>query len=269
MRKGPYCWMDKEKLAALKYSPQQIGAMRRRVRSAFLSRSEHVTCGKITCMSDSDLRLLHELYDSVFLADYFKTRFTGVLTFSLSTRMSKSAGKTISPKNLVAMPPGGENYEVRMGIKLFFQYYGINRDKTVNGIRTRDALEAFQIVFEHELCHLIELHLYRRSSCKQNRFREIARNLFGHTDSYHRLPTAAEIAGARYDLDAGDRVSFSHEGKTLWGIVHRINQRATVMVPDREGHYRDRQGHRYSKWYVPLSLLQKTRESRAGSRESE
>jgi hypothetical protein len=249
--------MGAEQLAALKYSPKQITGMREEVRRAFMAKSERVKCGQITCMADSDLRLLYEIYDYVFLEDYFKTTFTGVLTFSLSTRMSKSAGKIISPRNLRALPPGQEHYEVRMGIKLFFQYYGLSREKTVNGIRTKDALEAFQIVFEHELCHLIELHLYRQSSCHQNRFKTIARNLFGHTESYHRLPTAAEIAGDRYDLAPGDQVSFNHEGEILQGVIQRINQRATVMVRDKKGQYRDRQGHRYTKWYVPLPMLKK------------
>ncbi len=250
--------MKAEQIAALQYSPEQITGMRDRIRHDFLARSKHVTGGQITCMANSDLRLLYELYDTVFLANYFKATFTGVLTFSLSTRMSKSAGKIISPRNLRDLQPGQEHYEVRMGIRLFFQYYESNREKTVNGIRTRDALEAFQIVFEHELCHLIELHLYRQSSCKQNRFKTIARNLFGHTESYHRLPTSAEIAGDRYGLAAGDRVCFNHEGETMQGVIHRINQRATVMVPDKEGQYRDRQGHRYTKWYVPLAALKKT-----------
>ena len=215
-----------------------------------LEASANISGGMITRLSNRDLVLLFELYDSVFLEGFFKENFRGKLTFSLSRRMSKSAGKVISPGNLAHLRPEQECYELRLSIDFFFNYAALEREKVVNGIASRDALEALQLVFEHELCHLLELHLFKRSSCRGNRFKQIAANLFGHTESYHHLPTVREIAGEKYGLSVGDTVRFMLEGRLLEGVISRITKRATVMVRDKKGDYRDQQGHRYSKWYV-------------------
>jgi predicted SprT family Zn-dependent metalloprotease len=244
-------------LPSVKNSPQEAARKREEVRRALIAQSKNIDSGVINRMADSDLRLLFELYDAVFLERYFAMNFAGSITFSLSARMSKSAGKTIYPKNLKSLKPDQEKYELRMGIVLFFKYDQLSRDKKVNGLRTGDSLEAFQLVFEHELCHLIELHFYRESNCKRERFKTIARNLFGHTESYHQLPTSGEIAEEKYNLRVGDRVVFTCETGKVEGVIQRINKRATVMVPDKKGDYRDQQGQRYAKWYVPLPLLKK------------
>lgn len=249
--------MKQINLPATKYSPQEAARKREEVRRTFISASKNVDSGVISRMAESDLRLLFALYDDVFLDRYFEKNFTGTLVFSLSARMSKSAGKTIYPKNLKSLKPEQEKFELRMGIALFFKYDQLSRDKKVNGLYTRDSLEAFQLVFEHELCHLIELQIYKESNCKKERFRSIAYNLFGHTESYHQLPTSREIAEEKYDLKVGDRVAFTCETGKFEGIIQRINKRATVMVHDKKGDYRDQQGHRYTKWYVPLQILRK------------
>ena len=41
----------------------------------------------------------------------------------------------------------------------------------------------------------------------------------------------------------------------LTGVITYVGKTATVMVPDSRGAYRDRQGHRYAKFRVPLPLL--------------
>ncbi len=249
--------MKQISLPAIKYSSREAARKREAVRRAFISASKNVDSGVITRMADTDLRILFEIYDAEFLERYFEKNFAASITFSLSARMSKSAGKTIYPKNLKSLKPDQEKYELRMGINLFFKYDQLSRDKKVNGLHTRDSLEAFQLVFEHELCHLIELHLFRESNCMRERYKSIAFNLFGHTESYHQLPTSREIAEEKFDLRIGDRVVFVCEMGKLEGVIQRINKRATVMVPDKKGDYRDQQGHRYTKWYVPLPLLKK------------
>jgi len=250
--------MRKTDLLTLHYPPSQIMARREEVRRELLRQSPHLSGGRITRIFQSDLKLLFELYDRFFFRNYFRDHFTGQLRFSLSTRMTKSAGMTLYPRNLDKLSPQEERYELRISAVLLFNYERLERDKVVNGINTRDSLEALQLVFEHELCHLIELHCFKESSCRQERFQSLAFNLFGHTESCHRLPLMSEIATAKYGLSIGDQVSFQAEGKTFLGFIRRINRRATVMVPDARGIYRDRAGKRYSKYYVPLSLLKKS-----------
>ena len=100
-----------------------------------------------------------------FLRIILETNSRKVLRFPCPLRMTSAAGKTIYSRKIKQLQEIEKTYEIRMGIKFFFQYYKVERDKIVSGINTVDSLEAFQIVFEHELCHLMEFHLYNESSC--------------------------------------------------------------------------------------------------------
>lgn len=247
--------MDKSRLALLAYTKGEISAGRAAVRAALPAVSGNLTGGFIDRIAASDLRLLFNLYDSRFLGRYFQDLFPGRLTFSLSSRMTRNAGKIIYPRNIATLDPGEESYELRLGVDFFFRYYEISREKRVNGIKTADALEALQLVLEHEICHLVELHCYGSSNCRRERFRTLAGNLFGHIESYHHLPTVSEIAGRRYGFRPGDRVSFRSAEGVLTGVIQRVNKRATVMVLNPHGDFRDSLGRRYTKWYVPLAEL--------------
>ncbi len=229
------------------------------MRRGLLEKSAHITGGSITNIYRSDLALLFGLYDQIFFQSYFRDHFAGKLLFSLSPRMTRSAGKIIYPKNLKALTPEEERYELRISVILLFSYESLPRDKVVNGIKTADSLEALQLVFEHELCHLIELHCFKESSCRRPRFQTLAFNIFGHTDSCHQLPVTAEIGREKYGISVGDEVSFLIDGEKYSGVISRITRRATVMVPHKSGDFQDREGKRYCKYYVPLSMLRKNR----------
>jgi len=247
--------MITENIKDLKYSSSEIINKRNIIRNKFIIQSKNVATGNIQSMSNDDLRILFRLYDSEFFNDYFTGKFNGKLTFSLSTRMTSAAGKTIYSKKIKLLQVGEEEYEIRMGIKFFFQYYEVDRDKIVSGINTKDSLEAFQIVFEHELCHLIELHIYKESSCKKTRFKIMVNNLFAHTDVFHQLPSQKEITSQKYGVKIGQKVSFTCDGKNHNGFIYKINKRATVMVNDSKGTFRDGKGNAYTKWYVPFEKL--------------
>lgn len=240
------------------YPPPEITARRELVRRDLLRGSPHLDCGHLRRLRPPDLELLFDLYDRHFLAGYFRRHFKGQILFSLSTRMTSSAGKTVYPRDLKTLSPQEERYELRISALLLSGYERLDREKSVNGINTGDSLQALQLILEHELCHLIELHCFGESSCRGERFRTLAFNLFGHTESVHRLPLAAEIAAAEYALAVGDRVSFTVEGRRIRGIISRITGRATVMVPDEQGCYRDGAGRRYCKYYAPLHRLRKS-----------
>lgn len=227
------------------------------MRRGLVGESPHLSQGHITRICQRDLEHLFELYDRIFFQSYFGDCFSGKITFSLSKRMRNNAGMTVFPRNLSILPPQEERYDIKMGLLLFFDYEKLEREKVVNGIKTRDSLEALQLVFEHELCHIIELHCYKKSNCQRERFQSLALHLFGHTESCHRLPLMPEIAGEEYGLSVGDEVSFQADGKTFFGVICRITRRATVMVPDVEGTFQDSAGRRYSKYYVPLVMLKR------------
>ena len=247
--------MITEGIKDLKYSKEEIIEKRNIIRNKFIIKSKNVNSGNIQCMSNEDLKILFYLYDEEFFAHYFSGNFKGNLKFSLSTRMTSAAGKTIYSRKIKMLQEEEETYEIRMGIKFFFQYNKVERDKIVSGINTVDSLEAFQIVFEHELCHLIELHVYKESSCKKLRFKTMVNNIFAHTDVHHQLPSQQEIISEDYGFKIGQKVSFISEGKKYSGFIYKINKRATVMVKDKKGTYRDGQGVTYSKWYVNFGQL--------------
>ncbi|APC41448.1 hypothetical protein [Clostridium estertheticum] len=244
-----------EGIKDLKYYDSEIIIKRNNIRNMFISKSKNVKTGDIQCMSNDDLKILFHLYDEEFFNFYFRRNFKGTLKFSLSTRMTSAAGKTIYSRKIKLLEESEETYEIRMGIKFFFQYYKVERDKIVSGIKTKDSLEAFQIVFEHELCHLIELHLYKESSCKKIRFKTMVHNMFYHTDVVHQLPSQKEIISQEYGLKIGQKVSFLNDGNKYNGFIYKINKRATVMVKDNKGTYRDDIGNKYSKWYVQFGKL--------------
>ncbi len=161
------------------------------------------------------------------------------------------------PKNIGRLRPETVVIEVRMGLDFFLRYHELPGDKTVSGIVTHHPLEALQIVFEHELCHVLEFIYFHRSNCRGSRFKTMAFRIFGHTESCHRLPTPGAIAREKYGLKPGDMVWFVFEGRALTGMIYAITKRATVMVEDSKGPYVDRRGRRYQKYYVPVEKLTK------------
>lgn len=221
--------------------------------------SPNINNGKIKTISVMDLKKMFELYDCIFLNDWFKNNFRGKFIFSLSKRMTKSAGITLCPKNIARIKPEEVNLEIRIGVDFLFQYDLVDGKKTVCGIKTEDSLQALQLVFEHELCHAIEFLLFYKSSCAGKRFKALSFNLFGHNESYHKLPTNKQIASQNLGLRVGDNVTFDFEGKKLKGFIYNITKRATVMVKNTKGQLIDKNGNRYSKYYVPLSKLVTTK----------
>lgn len=247
--------MTGENIKDLKYSVKEIIKRRNNIRNKFIIKSKNVNSGNIQCMSNQDIKILFHLYDEEFFQDYFRVNLKENITFSLSTRMTSAAGKTIYRRKIKLLNEEEKTYEIRMGIKFFFQYDKVERDKIVSGINTMDSLEAFQIVFEHELCHLMEFNLYGESSCKRRRFKIMVNNIFAHTEVYHHLPSQKEIISKDYGLELGQSVCFVNEGKKYSGFIYKINKKAIVMVKDKMGTFRDGQGNTYSKWSVNFGQL--------------
>lgn len=240
----------------MKWHKSDIDRRREEISKLFMLKSSNAKNRTISNLSTVDLELLFLLYDQVFFGNWFNESFQGKIKFSLSRRMTKSAGITLCPKNIDKIKPEELVMEIRIGVDFFFQYGLVEGNKTVCGIKTSSSLEALQLVFEHELCHVIEFIHFKKSSCRGERFKVMANNLFGHTESYHKLPTHRQIANQKLGINIGDTVSFTFEGKRLTGILYNINKRATVMVRNNKGPLVDNKGNRYTKYYVPLMLLE-------------
>lgn len=231
--------------------------IRREIYNLMISGSNNINSGVIDKICEDDLRLMFELYDPLFLNDWFKNNFKGQMKFSLSRRMTKSAGMTLYPKKLTKLKPEATITEIRIGVEFLFHFNLLEGSRRVCGIEVSNSLQALQLVFEHELCHAIELIKYGGTSCRGDRFKMMALELFGHTMSHHELPTNREIASSKLGLNIGDTVAFDYYGNLLQGLLYKINKRAIVMVRDDNGSFADKEGKRYSKYYIPLEFLKK------------
>lgn len=242
----------------IKYTQQQINEKRTFASRLFMEKSSSIKTTDIKSLSVKNVELLFDLYDMVFFDFWFRDSFKGRLKFSLSTRMTKSAGMTVCPKNIMNMKIEDAVIEIKICSDIILGYGNSPRNGTkVGGIQATSSLQALQLVLEHEMIHVLEFIIYGRSSCKGKRFRTMAYNIFGHTESTHSLPTPGRVAYERLDLGIGSIVSFDFKGKSLSGLVVNINKNAVVMVEDKEGRWQDPAGNRYSKYYVPLSKLTK------------
>ncbi|OPX86818.1 MAG: SprT-like family protein [Pelotomaculum sp. PtaB.Bin104] len=237
-------------------SPGEILARRTYVFDRLIMASPYISSDAITSISTADVQLMFELYDEIFFDHRIKQAFPGQMKFSLSRRLTKSAAKTFYTRATGGIMAAEKTIEIRMGVDFFIKYDEIETTKAVCGITTTCPLEAFLLVFEHELCHALEFIHFESSNCRGRRFKMIAKKIFGHTESYHELPTPREIAQAKYGLNIGDQVTFKYIGKRVEGILYNINKRATVIVRDRNGAFTDCQGNRYVKYYVPLDSLE-------------
>lgn len=241
----------------LTFTGEEIKYKRNQVAELLMAQSAHVKGSDISAVSNHDLQLLFAGYDQVFFENWFKESFPGILQFSFSRRMTRSAGKTYYPKDADPARPESLVIQVKISLDMIFAYGAVENSNRVGGITTRSSLEALQVVFEHELIHVIEFIHFQQSSCRKNRFKVLAYHLFGHTESFHCLPTSRQIAHEKLGLTIGDRVVFPVEGRLVEGLLYGVHKRAVVMVPDKKGNYVDKQGRRCTKYYVPLSILRK------------
>lgn len=244
--------MMKKDLLDLTYPRQEIKEKTQTIYAQILTQSKNLDQGNYTSIAVSDLRLLFELYDNMFFNSYFTENYEDKIYFRLSKRMTKAAGKTHRYMKT-------NDFVISLSTTLIFQTFNnITRETKVNGIICHDRLEATMRVFEHEIIHVIEHILFDNSSCSKPSFKCLAYNIFNHTDVTHQLITQVEVAHENYNLHIGDIVSFEYEGHVYRGFINQITKRATVMVKDKNGEFKDSNGNRYAKFYIPIQYLKKT-----------
>jgi hypothetical protein len=239
------------------YSPEVISGKSREIYERVLRESKHIRAGNFDAIHPADLRRMFALYDETFFGGGCQLLLGSFpLHFRISRRMTRAGGKTA--RREFRDPRAGsvrKEYEISVSATLLFQtFHDVHRPVTVTGVVCRDRLEALQRIFEHELVHLIEMLIWVSSSCSAARFQSIASRFFGHRQHTHQLITTHERAFTKFGIKPGDRVSFRLDGRHLVGVVNRITRRATVLVESPQGTpYTD--GKRYSKFYVPLTML--------------
>ncbi|TFH38714.1 MAG: hypothetical protein E4G94_11940 [ANME-2 cluster archaeon] len=237
-------------IANLKYTPRQIKNKTRKISHKILAESENLDNRNFNSIAIRDVSRLFELYDQYFFDRFFQDHHRQKIFFGLSDRMTRSGGRIV-----YAQRTG--TYTISLSTTLIFQtFHDVTRDVAVNGIVCHNRLEATMRILEHEIIHLLEYVRFGSSSCSKPRFQDLSYNIFGHTEVTHQLVTQTERAQKKFNLQAGDKVSFEYNGMTHHGFISSITKRATVMANDPDGDYKDFQGNRYCKYYIPLSSLE-------------
>lgn len=241
----------------IKYDLEIIDIKRELVKKKLFEKSKHIKIVDFKEIDNNDLYLLYILYDEIFLQSWFKSNFKGNITFKLSKQLSRSAGNTKTKKNIDELKEDDIEFEIKISANHLLNFDKVDRSKYVGGIEAKSKLDSLMLVFEHELCHVIEFLLYKRSDCSKQDFKDLIFNLFGQHETTHKLVSAKEVDYQKYKLLVGDNVSFNYEGIEIYGIINKINKRAIVMSPSKCGKYVDKKGQHYTKYYVPLNCLAK------------
>lgn len=237
-----------------------ISYTRQSIKSKFLKEVHTEVCQqevgktKNIKLNNKDIEKLFDLYDNYFFEGELKKALGNNIVFSLSKRMTSAGGKTIFRRN-----SNSSEYEIRISLVILNNFYLKTSEKKVSGIIVSDPIEALMLIMEHEICHVVEFYNYGDSNCKGKSFRDISSGVFNHKGIYHDIPTRKNLNPNLEisDISIGDKVSFIYRGKKYVGIVANITKRATVMVLDKGGAYKDKEGNRYTKWYVPIINLSK------------
>lgn len=241
----------------IKYDKDTINNKRAIIKESLFQKSININNENFEKISEKDLYIIYNLYDEIFLKSWFKENFKGKIVFKLSKQLTRAAGNTTTKKNIAEIAPENIEFEVKMSLNHLNNFNKIDRSKYVGGIEANGLLDSLMLVFEHELCHVIEFLVCKKSSCKKKPFKDLIFNLFGQTETSHKLVSDNEVNAQEFGLKPGDKVKFQYEGKSLHGFIQRINKRATVMCPDKRGNYIDKLGEKYKKFYATLDCLEK------------
>lgn len=241
-------------VALTTFPPETIAKHQREIHQQTLLLSRTIDRPNFSKLGRDDLTRMIHMYDERFFdGKILPVAKAEGLTFGLSSRMTRIAGKMVT--HYPEGHQGRRKFELTLSTTLLFQTFeDLDRPVEVTGRQCRDRLEAMQRVAEHEFVHLIEMLIWNDGNCNEARFQSIANRYFAHTDYRHDLITQRERAAKKFNIRVGDHVTFGHEGHRMVGRVNRITRRATVLVRNANGEpFSD--GHRYVKFYVPLEKL--------------
>lgn len=229
--------------------PGEIKRRRALVLTDLLANDDGLSAIPVRSILPSTLERMLRDYDKLFFSGALSHAFPG-LRVTLSARLTSAAGKFVYV-SAPGKPPA--QTEIRMSSDFLFR---LNKGPfNLNGLCVATPQEAFLVVFEHELCHAAQLALDGHTGHDAH-FRALARGLFGHTETRHALPSR-RLEAAQAGFCVGTPVCFPFEGRLLYGVLTYVGKTATVMVRAPHGPYRDKGGHRYEKYRVPVALLKK------------
>lgn len=202
----------------------------------------------VSNISESYLLKLYKIWNKIYFDDKFLETSKNIsLKFKLSNRMTKTAGYCSYR---------GCNYTVTMaafiGKKL--NNLGIT---VANGVKCRNGLQCFLLIFQHELIHLLNA-IYCVEAIKTygghgSIFRDIVKNIYGHTEYKHNIGVDMEVAGvSKKDLVGRRAVSWSYDGESHKAFIVKLNPKRVRVITFENVESGSR---RY--WNTPYAIIHK------------
>jgi hypothetical protein len=187
-----------------------------------------------TNLKNSDIKKLFDLYDDYFFGGSIMEKINSSGS-TIKFTSSPLGGSTFAGKCIMTKTGMKCDYELRFPSKLFLKLFtqkGSNKLLKTNGIICRNRLECLQLVFEHELVHLIMnlWNYYDKSgdlySSHGKLFQCMTKSLFDHTDYKHELFNEFEEGTefiTKSNAFVGMDVYILVDGKNTYGKITKVN----------------------------------------------
>lgn len=201
--------------------------------------------------------ILDDVYFNGKIGEYFRDHCYMALSFKISGRLKTTAGRC----HYKYKYKGDKiNYEYLIEISSPVVYSMFDKkEKTlkINGLSCKNKLECYINLFEHELTHLIIFlfcpEMGEGMGGHTRVFRDIVRNLYGHTEYKHYLlegdlgEMEKRTDVAKANVEVGDHITtIERKGKSYSGTVVKVNPRSvTVELDDGK------------KWNFPYDMIDK------------
>lgn len=236
-------------MESLHIEDKNIQQLRKIIKDTLIRNLKIKDIHSLSAINIETIKEVIELYDFYVLNGYVKNNIKSGIKVSLSRRMTSAGGKTIFLKK-----GNSKEFEIRISLAILKEYIDSNYKGKICGVDGADVIDGLMLIMEHELCHVLEFSAYGASNCKGRRFKAMAWKLFRHGTSTHEVISQKSSQGVS-NIRVGQKVAFIYKGNSYSGVVAGINKRATVMVKDSKGQYKDKKGDTFNKWYVPLTML--------------
>ena len=173
-----------------------------------------------------DMFKYYDYYYFGNMIQYALNKTEGQIKFEFSDKMT-STGGTCSRTGICI-------YKIKISRKKLDEINTTNvNDMAVNGIIPRDKVDALQLIFEHELIHAVLSIFVNEISGHGQLFKDIARNLFGHTKTTHTIGTKNKQTAIfnKSNLKVGQQIAFMMKKEKIYGNILKLNpKRAKIST---------------------------------------
>lgn len=197
-------------------------------------------------ITSQNLQDIFEMYDYVFFGNQISeklhnTRSTVGFIVEPGSSRTTSAGSCTTQKS-----PGGSRcfFELRFPESIYINLFqSSEKSLRVNGLKCWGKLSCLQMVFEHELMHLLmKLYGYEGEgkiySAHGLLFKCMVKTVFGHTETKHSLLRGESILNPLEKKDAyvGMRVFlFDDKKQKIYGTITKINPKFAHLKREDNG----------------------------------